>query len=46
MIISTNHQAKLNLEKADPYKWKLFPDFSLLAGIVFIGTIALLGSMS
>jgi hypothetical protein len=44
MIISTNHQAKLNLERSTPYKWKLnSATFCLLGGIVFLGgsTVAL-----
>jgi len=44
MVISTNHQAKLNLESAVPYKWKLnSATFCLLGGIVFLSgaTVAL-----
>lgn len=44
-MISTNHQAKINLENAKPFKWNLFPDFTLLGGIVFLGTIAIMGAM-
>lgn len=43
-MISTNHQAKLNLENAVPYKWKLnSATFCLLAGIASLSgaTVAL-----
>lgn len=44
-MISTNLQAKLNRENAKPFKWKLFPDFTLLGGIIFLGTIAIMGAV-